>query len=159
MRISAFIEKNKCLPTVVVQNSLKSFHTLAHINLHKHTDFVQVAEKFYIKDEGTLWDEEKRRVWRDIMQEVCDTKLLLGFQISKPDVISQVEQGEKSDALTHQDFKKREIFRGTCTADDRIITEEVTPQQEGPEKTEPHWTLAGRPAGDIAQNTDCGKNL
>ncbi|XP_074977097.1 zinc finger protein 620-like isoform X2 [Caretta caretta] len=158
MRISAFIEKNKCLPTVVVQNSLKSFHTLAHINLHKHTDFVQVAEKFYIKDEGTLWDEEKRRVWRDIMQEVCDTKLLLGFQISKPDVISQVEQGEKSDALTHQDFKKREIFRGTCT-DDRIITEEVTPQQEGPEKTEPHWTLAGRPAGDIAQNTDCGKNL
>lgn len=40
--------------------------------------YFQVAETFYIKDEGTLWDEEKRSVWRDIMQEDCDTKLLLG---------------------------------------------------------------------------------
>ncbi|XP_050792373.1 zinc finger protein 251-like [Gopherus flavomarginatus] len=133
------------------------FHTPAHINLHKHTDLVQVAETFYIKDKGTLCDEEKRSVWRDIMQEACDTKLLLGFMISKPDVISQVEQGEKSGALTHQVSKKREIFRGNCTADDRSITEEATPQQEDPEKTEPHWTLAGRLAGDIAQNPECGK--
>ncbi|XP_030394730.1 zinc finger protein 570-like [Gopherus evgoodei] len=91
------------------------------------------------------------------MQEDCDTKLLLGFMISKPDVISQVEQGEKSGGLTLQVSKKREIFRGNCTADDRNITEEATPQQEDPEKTEPHWTLAGRPAGDIARNPECGK--
>ncbi|XP_067412307.1 zinc finger protein OZF-like isoform X3 [Emydura macquarii macquarii] len=80
-----------------------------------------------------------------------------GFTVSKPDDVSQLEQGEEPWVLGLQGLEEREILGDACMAGDRTVSKnkEENHQQKDPEEVEQSGMLSERFEGNVYWN--CGQ--
>ncbi|XP_039366870.1 zinc finger protein 7-like [Mauremys reevesii] len=93
------------------------------------------------------------------MQENYENVTSLGFPVSKPYVISQLEGGEELWVLDLPGLEKSEILRSPCTAGDGVVREskEQNPHQEDAELAEAHGALLQRSKGSVSSSLPCGQ--
>ncbi|CAM5179030.1 unnamed protein product [Eretmochelys imbricata] len=93
------------------------------------------------------------------MQETYETVTSLGFPVSKPDVISQLEKGEEPWVLNIQDSENQRILRGACPGGGMVSeNREQTLQWTDAEQGEPHRMVLQRAKGRVSRRLEQGKS-
>ncbi|KAM9023688.1 zinc finger protein 783-like isoform 1-T2 [Guaruba guarouba] len=94
-------------------------------------------------------EEWQKELYKNVMKGNYESLISLDYAISKPGVLSQIEQGEESRVRNEPDLEEREIITDATAAGIRVVikTEELLPE-DSPENPELHG-MSGQSEGSF----------